>query len=43
MSSEEKPSGIDQVLETPDLGVALESDWFKQLLIKSRLRSPSLS
>ena len=32
MSSEEKPSGIDQVLETPDLGVALESDWFKQFV-----------
>ena len=32
MSSEDKPSGINQVLETPNLAMALESDWFKQFL-----------
>jgi two-component sensor histidine kinase len=32
MAADEPPSGLEQVLETPDLAVALESDWFKQFL-----------
>lgn len=32
MPTEEMPSGVEQVLDTPDLAVALESDWFKQFL-----------
>ena len=32
MSSEEIPNGIEQMLDTPDLAVALESDQFKQFL-----------
>jgi two-component sensor histidine kinase len=32
MTSEDKPGEIEQMLDTPDLAVALESDWFKQFL-----------
>jgi two-component sensor histidine kinase len=32
MSSDETPRGIEQLLDTPDLAVALESDRFKQFL-----------
>jgi two-component sensor histidine kinase len=32
MSPEETPTSVEQVLETPDLAVALERDWFKSFL-----------
>lgn len=32
MSPEETPSGVEQVLDTPELATALESDWFKSFL-----------
>ena len=32
MTSEDMPGEIEQVLETPDLAAALQSDWFKQFL-----------
>jgi two-component sensor histidine kinase len=32
MPSEENPGGVEQILETPDLAVALENDRFKQFL-----------
>jgi two-component sensor histidine kinase len=34
MNSEDTPSGIEELLETPDLAVALESELFKQFLDK---------
>ena len=32
MDSDENPGGLDQLLDTPDLAIALESDRFKQFL-----------
>lgn len=32
MSSDENPSGLEQLLDTPDLAIVLESDRFKQFL-----------
>ncbi len=32
MSAQDNPSGIEQILDTPDLAIALESDLFKQFL-----------
>ena len=32
MNSQETPTGVEQVLDTPELAVALEHDWFKSFL-----------